>query len=247
MWGKKVLGIFDSGVGGFSVYVKLKEITTANTVYYGDCARAPYGNKEEEEIKQFIKDDIKFLQDENVTHFVNACNSMSVSVTDELLKECNVKLDRYTDMIRAIDKYTTFIPHEKILVLATAATIRSGVYRSILTKKGVEVFEFPLIALAGAIEANAPREQLLSSIKSGMLYAKECGATTVLYGCTHYPLVHGLFLEIQKSIEWDGTFIDPAVYVAKEVATWNLEGDKKFYPFSSKDTPAFINSIVRLL
>ena len=46
-----VIGIFDSGVGGFTVYKKIKEVTSANCIYYGDCLNAPYGNKEESEIK----------------------------------------------------------------------------------------------------------------------------------------------------------------------------------------------------
>jgi glutamate racemase len=48
-----LLGIFDSGVGGFSVYRKIKEASSVNTLYYGDCERAPYGNREDLEIVEF--------------------------------------------------------------------------------------------------------------------------------------------------------------------------------------------------
>jgi glutamate racemase len=242
-----ILGIFDSGVGGFSVYKKVREVTSANTVYYGDCLRAPYGNREEAEIKEFMQDDIRFLQDEGATHFINACNSMSVITTDLLLKECNISSSVYTDMIRAFEVHASFPQDEKILLLATHATIRSGAYQDALRRKGATVFDYTYKDLAFAIENNATREELLVIIERGILYAKEVGATTIIYGCTHYPLVHGLFIVVQEKIEWAGEFINPAVYVAEEIKKWNLQGEKKFYPHSSKDTAVFIKNMVQLL
>lgn len=244
---RELLGIFDSGVGGFSVYKKIREVTNANVVYYGDCARAPYGNREDDEIVQLVKDDIMFLQDENVKYFVNACNSMSVMTTDALLQECNVKADYYTDMIRALDKHASFEKNEKILVLGTVATIRSGIYQEVLKSKGVISYVYAYTELAGAIESNAPRDQLIRILEKGISYAKDEGVTSVIYGCTHYPLIHELFIEVQNILGWKGEFVDPAMYVAEEVKTWGLVGEKKLYPYSSKDTPAFINSIIKLL
>jgi glutamate racemase len=241
------VGIFDSGVGGFSVAREVRKVTDANIVYYGDCARAPYGNCEESEIVSFIKDDIIFLQDMEVTHFVNACNSMSVLTTDSLLKECNIQPDQYIDMIRAFSLHVIFSAHDKVLVIATAATIRSGVYQEELIRKGVTVFEYAYKDLAQAIERNATRDELLIMIEVSIVYAQEVRATHVLYGCTHYPLVHELFLAAQEKVGWRGDFIDPAIYVAEEVKKWGLEGKRKFYPYSSKDTPAFINNIIKFL
>lgn len=244
---KNSIGIFDSGIGGFSVYEKVRMITSANIIYYGDTLRAPYGNRDNEEIKRFIKDDITFLQDEGVTHFVNACNSMSVNTTDILLRECAIDTAHYTDMIRAFDIHAVFSSHAKVLVLATQATIRSGVYQEVLRKKGVEAFEYSYQDLAQAIESNASKEVLLTIIEGGLLYAQEVGATHIIYGCTHYPLVHTLFLLVNAKVLWQGEFIDPAIFVAEEVKKWDIQGEKKFYPHASKDTPAFINAIVRVL
>jgi glutamate racemase len=244
---KVLLGIFDSGVGGFSVAREVRKVTDANIVYYGDCARAPYGNREESEIVDFIRDDITYLQDMDVTHFVNACNSMSVLTTDALLKECNIKPQHYIDMVRAFSVHATFKKEDAVLVIATKATIRSGAYQEELARKGVTVFEYTYKELAQAIERNATRDELLSIIEKSIVYAQEVGATQILYGCTHYPLIHELFLAAQEKVGWHGTFIDPAIYVAEEIKKWNLEGKRKFYPYSSKDTPAFINNIIKFL
>lgn len=244
---EELIGIFDSGVGGFSVYKKVQVATTANVIYYGDCMRAPYGNREEAEIITFIKDDIRFLQEEGATYFVNACNSMSVSTTNELLKECHVNQDNYTDMIRAFEAHAVFHENDTVLILATAATIRSGAYQKILEDKKAIVFTYVFKDLAFAVESNAPQEEILTIIEKGVMYAQEVGATHIVYGCTHYPLVHVLFLEAKERIGWSGEFIDPAVYVAEEVKKWKLVGERKFCPYSSKDTPVFIKNIIQFL
>ena len=242
-----MLGIFDSGVGGFSVYKKIRTITSADIVYYGDTLHAPYGNRDDEEIRSFIKDDIRFLQDEGVTHFVNACNSMSVITTDELLLECNINKDHYIDMIRAFDTYASFTRNDHILVLATEATVRSGVYEEVIRKKGGTTFSYAYKDLAFLIENNASQEELLMTIELGISRAIEVSATKIIYGCTHYPLLHDLFLIVQEKLGWKGEFIDPSVYVAQVVKGFALTGGRKFYPYSSKDTPAFIKNVIQIL
>ena len=111
---ENLIGIFDAGVGGFSVFKEVRKNTNADILYFGDCARAPYGNRTEEEIVLFIKDILKQLQNEGVTHFVSACNSMSVLTTEKLLEEVGVPKENYIDMISAI-KAVDF-GNEKVLV-----------------------------------------------------------------------------------------------------------------------------------
>lgn len=247
MGNSPLLGIFDSGVGGFSVYKKLKNTTSANCIYYGDCARAPYGNREESEIVSFIKDDIAFLQEKGVTHFVNACNSMSVLTTNQVLKDSGVHPDQYIDMIRAFDAHARFKAHDIVLITATKATITSGAYQDVLTKKAVVYHTFVYEDLAAAIENNATHEALFAIVERSVRYAHELGATHLIYGCTHYPLVDRLFKEVKEVVGWQGEFIDPAAYVAQEVKNWSLKGEGSFLPYSSKDTPAFISNIIKFL
>jgi glutamate racemase len=117
----------------------------------------------------------------------------------------------------------------------------------VLQNKGIEVLTFIYEDLAGAIEANKSREELLQIIERSTTYAKEHHVTHIVYGCTHYPLVERLFNEVKEKVAWDGEFIDPAVYVAQEIKAWNLSGDGSFVPYSSKDTPAFINNVIKFL
>lgn len=242
---KAIIGIFDSGVGGFTVYEKVKRMTTADIVYYGDTARAPYGNRDQGEIEQFIQDDIVFLKEKGVTHFVNACNSMSVMTTNVILATCDVDVATYTDMIRAFEVHASFAGETSILIVATKATIESGIYQEVLDTKGVTHHTFIFRDLAAGIEQNAEAPVIFSMIEEAVVYAKSVDATHILYGCTHYPLVHDIFVLAQEKYDWNGDYIDPAKYVAEEVALWNLEGESRLYPYASKDTPAFLKQMIR--
>lgn len=232
------LGIFDSGVGGFSVLKEIKKNTDANILYFGDTLNAPYGNKPKEEIVYLIKNIISKLKSSNVTHFVSACNSMSVHTTEELLKELNINNNHYVDMVMAVDKYLELECGSNVLIVGTRATISSGVYQEIIFSKARDFDVFVPIDLAEAIEKDN-QEQIKKDVVDILNYAKEINATHILYACTHYPLIHDEFVKSNNKIGWEGVFIDPSIYVAKVVSGWNIEGNKEIIFQSSKNTGVF--------
>ncbi len=234
------IGIFDSGIGGFSVLDKVRKVTSANILYFGDCARAPYGNRDQEEIRTFIKEILLTLKRDGATHFISACNSMSVLTTDVLLEECGISREVYIDMSRAIAKFIGLPYSSDVLVIGTHATIASGVYRDVLESRSHRVIDYPLTDLASLIENSASPMELRNVITKVLLYAKEVEATHILYACTHYPLVDALFQKVQNEVEWRGTFIDPSIYVATHAQLWGLVGDNKTLCTTSKDTKAFL-------
>ncbi len=235
------IGIFDSGVGGFSVLKEIRNKTSADVLYFGDCARAPYGNRSIEEICMFMEEIIHNLKTQEVTHFVSACNSMSVNMTDKILKDCGIENDKYVDMLKAFKYYSNLPKDSKVLVFGTKATISSGAYQEVLNEKKIQTDEYIFKTLAGLIEKKEEISdgEIQDMVLVGMLYAKDVGATHVLYGCTHYPLVDNIFKKCAKKIEWDGVFIDPAVYVGDVVAKWNLEGKKNTFFEASEVTEEF--------
>ena len=239
MKSKEKLGVFDSGVGGFSVLKEILTSTSVDIVYFGDCARAPYGNKPHDVIISYMKEIITYLQSKGATHFVSACNSMSVVTTNALLKECGVEVSHYIDMTRAYTAFSTFSGTDVILVIGTQATIESGAYQSLLHSKNVLFYQYIFPSLAGAIEEGVDPDTLLTIITPALHYAAMINATHILYGCTHYPLVHGVFLNAAKKADWKGQFIDPAYYVAKAVGSWNLVGNNHVEYEASKETKVF--------
>jgi glutamate racemase len=235
-----LLGVFDSGVGGFSVLQSIHNTTSVDTLYFGDCANAPYGNRPLEEIIYFIKNIIQDLQTKNVTHFVSACNSMSVLTTDILLEELGIPHTRYTDMIRAFKRHQTIPKGSSVLVIGTKATIESRAYQQYLEAFGYTVFEYTPHTLARAIEESVTGEALSAIIDPIIAYGNAVGASYIIFGCTHYPLARAVFEGSKKKYSWKGEFIDPGVYVAHEVALWGVTGDRKHTYLTSKTTKAFL-------
>ncbi len=235
------IGIFDSGVGGFSVLKEIRDKTSADVLYYGDCARAPYGNRSIEEICMFMEEIIHNLKGQEVTHFVSACNSMSVNMTDKILKDCGIDDDKYVDMIRAFKNYSKLPTDSKVVVFGTKATIFSGAYQEVLSGNNIQVEEYIFKTLAGLIEKKeeVDENEIREIVLSGVMYAKEVEATHVLYGCTHYPLIDDIFKKSAKSIDWGGTFIDPAIYVGMAVSDWKLDGRKNTFFEASEVTEEF--------
>lgn len=234
---KALLGIFDSGVGGFSVLREVRKETQADILYFGDCARAPYGNRQEEEIISFIKDIIEKLRDEGVTHFVSACNSMSVLTTQQLLHDMGIAVESYIDMTDAVDAIT-FPSDAKVVIVGTRATLRSGVYQSVLSRKDIIFDEMSPTTLAGDIEA-MNQDSVRQSIKEVICYTKEKQGTHILYACTHYPLVHDIFLDVAEELDVQVDFIDPAQLIADKVKCWNLKGESSTKCLTSKETSTF--------
>jgi glutamate racemase len=234
---KPLLGIFDSGVGGFSVFKEVRKSTSSDIVYYGDCANAPYGNKEEDQIVLHIKQILTMLKERGVTHFVSACNSMSVLTTEKLLQEMGINRAHYVDMVDAV-KAVSFEVGSRVLIIGTKATITSHIYQDILQTKCVYFDVFVPRTLAGDIE-QGDGDAVTSDIDEILEYAKTMSATHILYACTHYPLVHDLFLEETHAKNLSCIYIDPAQYVAELVRMWDIEGDRRNECVTSKETDVF--------
>jgi glutamate racemase len=233
--GETRLGIFDSGVGGFSVLREVRNATDADILYFGDCARAPYGNRSEDEIVSFIRDILLRLKQKGVTHFISACNSMSVHTTDKVLKECGIEKEKYLDMIDAVRR-TVFPEGASVLIVGTQATIDSGVYQEILRKSDLSFQTSVAKDLAGNIERNDEigiRKNILEIISSATQ------ASHILYACTHYPLADELFRQEAARQNWKGEFINPAVALTGEVKKWQMRGMRVLTLETSLETDAF--------
>lgn len=232
-----LIGIFDSGVGGFSVLKEIRKSTNANILYFGDCARAPYGNRSEIEIVLFINEILIHLQAQGVTHFVSACNSMSVLTTEELLRDNGIPPEKYLDMVGAVTRIP-FVEKDRVLIVGTKATLESDIYQHILEGKKILYTVFSPLLLAGDIE-KGNSDGVASSVKEIVELAIKSKATHILYACTHYPLVDNVFKEQAIKSLWYGEFVDPACYVALSVQKWNLSGNSVSYFETSSETDVF--------
>jgi glutamate racemase len=179
------------------------------------------------------------LKAQGATHFVSACNSMSVLTTSALLKECDIAEDRYIDMIRAFKEHATFPSGSQVLIAGTKATIASGEYQNFLKSKNLQAFTYTFPDLAKKIEEGEKETKLYAEIHESFVLAQFVGATHYVYACTHYPLIKDVFEKCAQEVSWHGTFVDPAVYVREAVKKWNLTGNGKVTFETSHETKVF--------
>lgn len=239
-----MIGIFDSGSGGLTV---LKEIRArqprADIVYFGDLKNAPYGNKTAEEIGNLTVLGVEKLIKEGATQIISACNSASANIVVPLFNKLKIKPVDIIEMVGPTVRAFKDKKGEKILLVATEATIRSGIYQNGFKPLDVKLQTLSMPYLAGAIEDGTSHPALLAMIGSSL--EKYHGTyDTLILACTHFPLVINLF---RRNVPNKVNLFDPAEAVAKEVSKkYKNEGSGKIKFLISKDSHFFRNRITEL-
>ena len=127
---KLKIGIFDSGIGGFTILRSLLETRKDVEVYYlADTKRVPYGNKDIEQIRTIAKEICNWFKDKNLDALLIACNTTNACALDIL--ENNLEIPCF-DLIHSVSETVT---KKYIGVLATHATIKSSYYKRIIESK----------------------------------------------------------------------------------------------------------------
>ena len=209
------IGVFDSGLGGLSVFRLLPAaLPFAQFIYVGDNARAPYGCRSTAEILRF-SEEITGLLIERLAcaAVVIACNTATAAAAEVLRKHyLDVPIIGMEPAVKPAAKATR---SGIVGLLATAGTIESERYETLLNEYGqdIKVVEDPCRGLVEAIE-NGERglamQQRLKRIVEPML---EAGADTLILGCTHFPLIAN---ELKAVAGPEVTLIDPAPAVVRQ-------------------------------
>lgn len=241
---QKAIGVFDSGIGGLTVYKSLKErMPLEKVVYLGDTARLPYGTKSAETIIKFSEENARFLMEKNVKIMVVACNSSSSHALPQLQNILNIPV---IGVIDAGSQAAVNSSQNKIGVIGTIATISSGTYeRTILEKRpGVKIVSkscplFVPLVEEGWIDHKVTR----LVIEEYLLPMKKQGIDTLVLGCTHYPVLKGAIAAvIGKEIDLIDSGITTAewVYVILKSLGWLANSGKSKPPedeFYVTDSP----------
>ncbi|GIV64493.1 MAG: glutamate racemase [Bellilinea sp.] len=209
------IGIFDSGVGGLSVYRAIREILPAQPViYFADQQHVPYGSRPLEEVRHFSETITQFLMEHGAKLIVVACNTASAAALHYL--RAKYPHIPFVGMEPAVKPAAETTRSGKVGVLATPATFQGALYASVVERfaSGVKLMTDTCNGLVQEIEAGRlndfPARQILQSALEPMLRE---GIDTVVLGCTHYPFVIPLIEEIcGPSVR----VIDPAPAVARQ-------------------------------
>ena len=210
------IGVFDSGVGGLTVAREImRQMPNEKIIYFGDTARVPYGSKSKDTVTRFSKQILHFLQTFDVKTIVVACNTASAYALEELEKECNIPI---IGVIKPGAKVAAEVTRNgKIGVIATEATISSGIYTQYIKEmnKNVTVYGKACPLFVPLIEEGLWIDPVTDEIaKRYLTELIDLDIDTLILGCTHYPLIRST---LGRIIGEDVTLVNPAYETAIEL------------------------------
>ena len=233
---QRVIGLFDSGVGGLTVMKEiLEQLLDIRIVYFGDTARVPYGNRSSEELIRFGEEIVTFLIGQGAEVIVVACNTSSATALPILRERFDIPMIGMVEPGARLAVEKTIAG--RIGLIATETTVRSKAYASgvsrALAKGSVpedlvlrEAWQqgeqsitlvkaqccplfVPLIeaGLANSAEARGIARTYLAPLQAA-------GVDALILGCTHYPFLEPVIREILGE---DVLIVDPALAVVREL------------------------------
>lgn len=215
MFDNRPIGIFDSGVGGLTIAKAIKNILpNESIIYYGDSKHLPYGSKSPEVIQNYSINITKFLIEQNCKVIVIACNTASSNALVEIKRvadEANIPI---IDVITPVSEKAAYSFYQKIGVIATKATVDSGVYRKTIRKfnRHIKVHELATPMLVPLIEEGLTNTAVSkAAVENYMSHKKLQDIDAMILGCTHYPLIEK---EIKEYFDGRVQVIDSPFIVA---------------------------------
>ena len=222
---KLPIGIFDSGVGGLTVYRALhNRLPNEHFVYLGDTARVPYGTKSLATVERYAIENSQFLAARGIKLLVVACNTASALALPKIREK--IGLDVVGVIGPGARKAVEITKNEtkpRIAVIATEATVSSNAYFISIKQasKRAEVVQTACPLFVPLAEENWTQEDETFSIARKYLKnINEFKPNALVLGCTHYPILREVIGQIVGS---NVTLIDSGEACAEEVERLLLE------------------------
>lgn len=207
------IGLFDSGIGGTSIWKEIHQLLpNEDTIYLADSKNAPYGEKSKEEIIHLSCKNTEFLLNENCKIIVVACNTATTNAIKELRDKYDVP---FIGIEPAIKPAALHSQTQKIGILATKGTLNSELfYKNVEQFQDIQIMEqigFGLVELIENGKINSSEmKNLLTQYLTPMI---ESNIDYLVLGCSHYPY---LIPQIKKIIPNNIKIIDSGEAVAKQ-------------------------------
>ena len=209
------IGIFDSGVGGLTVWkTLLNEFKQESFIYFADSENCPYGNKPEEVITELSEGIVDFLISKNCKLIVIACNTATSAAIKSLR-------DKYSIPIIGIEpaiKQASFLSNTgNVGVLATKGTVNGNHFKNTSEKfaKDTNVITQIGYGLVDQVENNLiESEETKELLKKYIEPMIDGEVDYIVLGCTHYPLLSN---QINKITGGNISLLEPSEAIAKQV------------------------------
>jgi glutamate racemase len=239
------IGIFDSGVGGLTVFKEVRKfLPLEDVIYLGDTARVPYGTKSVDVVKKYSKQNVEFLLSKGVKIIVVACNTASaasITYLNDIFPDVSI--------IGVIDPVVEYIRSnlsiKSLGIIGTTTTIESDAYQKALRKyiPNVKIFSKACPLFVPLVEEGLFEDKITEMAVDMYLSAmRNENIDAIILGCTHYPM---LKIVIEDYFKKRAKVLDTALHTAlalKNVLTQkNLlnssgQGRESFYVTDSINT-----------
>ena len=238
------IGLFDSGIGGTSIWREIHDLLpNEDTIYLADSKNAPYGQKSKEEIIELSIKNTEFLLNQNAKIIVVACNTATTNAIKELRAKYNVP---FIGIEPAIKPAAIQSKKHVIGILATQGTLNSELFHQTAEKfhdtKIIEQIGHGLVTLIENGEMNSKEMNLLLH-----QYLEPMIAANIDYlvlGCSHYPY---LIQQIKKILPKEIKIIDSGEAVARQTKSVLVEKVGLNTENNTAKTTFYTNSDARVL
>jgi glutamate racemase len=244
------IGIFDSGVGGLSVWQEIvKLLPNEDIIYFADSKNCPYGLKSHDEIIELSIKNTEFLLSKGCKIIIVACNTATAAAIDILRKKYTVP---FIGMEPAVKPAALNTNTGRIGVLATKGTFEGKLFKETSRKYAARIKKIIQIGngLVELVENGNTQtdkaEELLKKYLNPMINA---GVDQIVLGCTHYPF---FIPTIKKLIPQNVQIINPAQAVAKQTKSvlmqnnlLSLTAKKSEYLFYTSGNNSVISIIIK--
>jgi len=235
---KLKIGIFDSGIGGFTILNSLLKTRKDVEVFYlADTKRIPFGSKNFKEIRLIAKEICNFFVDKNLDALLVACNTTNASALDIL--EDNLKVPCF-DLIISVSE---IVDKQIIGVLATQTTVRSSYYKKAINSKKENkiIFQLECPEFVSEIEKEKLNLDKLNSLSD--LYLRPLinkNIEELILVCSHYPLIYDF---LRKKLDLNIKIIDPSVALIKNFnESFNIPETDRYESISFENVKFFVTS-----
>ncbi|MDO7086748.1 glutamate racemase [Pseudocolwellia sp. AS88] len=256
----QAIGIFDSGVGGLSIFNCIKEQLPEETlIYVADSLYAPYGDKSDEEIIARVNIIADQLISQNCKALVIACNTATVIAIDQLRKRLSIPI---IGVEPAIKPAVIKSKNKRVGILTTQATAKNQRFLDLVEKykNNSQVYIQPCPGLVELIESNQLHSTTFDNLlKSYLELITDKKIDTLVLGCTHYPFFSDKLKDFLSS---DIAIMETALPVTEQLKrqliqhelmnqttelTQTSKGQPQYQFFSSQANNALSNVISALL
>lgn len=207
------IGLFDSGVGGTSIWREIHRLLpNEDCIYLADSKNAPYGQKTKDEIIYLSAKNTEFLLNRNCKLIVVACNTATTNAIKELRERYKVP---FIGIEPAIKPAATHSQTQTIGILATQGTLNSELFHKNVERftqtKIIEQIGHGLVPLIESGQINSTEmSELLNTYLQPMIAQN---IDYLVLGCSHYPY---LIPQIQKILPKHIQIIDSGEAVARQ-------------------------------